>query len=170
MDVTTRTNIVAAAVVAAGPQGDDLGTWAAKVQSNAIEIALMAENDSEVAKVLNVIQGASDANNKTAKAFTGTVISVKKEASSTRGVVTLHTGTDRVKEGLAEGQEQVRTERTDNPAGLAMAKKMQGLKGHKVLVFVEIEEYGNGAGKVRVLRHVRDLGVDPEFAEQPKSA
>lgn len=165
MDVTTRTNIVAAAVVAAGPQGDDPATWAAQVQSNAIEIALMAENDSDIAKVLDVIQGASDPNNKVAKAFTGTVLTVKRESSSTRGLVTLHTGTDRVKEGVPEGAEQVRTERTDNPNGLAMAKKMQMLKGHKVLVYVEIEEFNGGAGKVRVLRHVRDLGVDPAYAE-----
>lgn len=93
------------------------------------------------------------------KVFSGTVVDVKKEQSSTRGLVTLNTGTDREKDGLNAGEEQVRTERTDNPEGLAMAKKVRELKGRRVLVWVEVEEIKGGSSKVRVLRHIQDIGV-----------
>jgi len=54
------------------------------------------------------------------------------------------------------GKEKVRTERTDNPEGMAMAKRLTELKGHRVLLWIEVEEYDGG--KVRVVRHVEDLG------------
>lgn len=92
------------------------------------------------------------------KVFSGTIVDIKKEQSSTRGLITINTGTDREKEGVPAGCEQIRTERTDNPEGKAMAKKVQGLKGNRVLVWVEVEEIKGGQSKVRVLRHVQDLG------------
>lgn len=85
---------------------------------------------------------------------------IAKEHSSTRGVVTLHTGTER----SDDGNEQIRTERTDNPVGLAMAKQVKDLVGHKVVVWVEVEQTKNGQSKVRVLRHVEDRGVDRDDA------
>ncbi len=95
------------------------------------------------------------------KVFSGIVRDVKKEQSSTRGVITLHTGTDRATDGVPAGCEQVRTERTDNPEGLAMARKVKSLIGHRVLVWVEVEEFttGNVTKKMRVVRHTEDRGV-----------
>jgi hypothetical protein len=43
-----------------------------------------------------------------------------------------------------------------------MAKKVQSLKGHKVLVYVQLETMKGSDRKVRVLRHVVDKGVDSE--------
>lgn len=157
MDNSTRINVISAAVIAAGPVGEDRSAWQAQVQENAVNIAVMASDTSQIAKALASIENA--------KVFSGTVVSVKKETSSTRGVITLNTGTDRAKEGVAEGCEQVRTERTDNIMGRNMALKMRDLIGHRVLVWVEVEEYNNGAGKVRVLKHVEDLGVDLTVAQ-----
>lgn len=138
--------------------------------------AALAQGDQIAAAVAAALPGALDAyftNNMTGfvlamdkakdqlgkcKVFTGIVRDVKKEQSSTRGLITLYTGTDRAKDGVPEGCETLRTERTDNPEGLAMAKKVKGLIDHKVTVWVEVEEYGNGSGKVRVLRHVESRG------------
>ena len=138
MDSATRTSIITAAVIAAGPAGEDRADWQFRVQENAVSIAVMAGETSSVAKAIESIEKS--------KVFTGTVVSVKREKSSTRGVITLHTGTDRTKEGVPAGCEQVRTERTDNPIGLSMAKKMKALIGRKVVVWVEVEEFNYGAG------------------------
>lgn len=105
------------------------------------------------------------------KAFTGTVVAVAKEQSSTRGVITLNTGTERenkdsiTKQPLPAGQEQIRTERTDNPGGKALAIKSRNLIGHKVVVWIEVESVPGKDFKVRVLRHIQDLGVDPSFTQ-----
>ncbi|GAB2733899.1 hypothetical protein [Nocardioides pakistanensis] len=159
MDSATRTNITAAAVMSAGPVTayEDRAAYNAAVHENAVSIAIMASESGSIGKALTQIENC--------KIFSGTVVSVKKEKSSTRGVITLNTGTDRAREGVPEGCEQVRTERTDNPIGLAMARKMREMIGHRVLVWVEVEEINNGANKVRVLRHAEDLGVDPAMAE-----
>lgn len=162
MDSSTRMNVIAAAVTAAGPVGEDRAAWQAAVQELAIGITVMASETSQIAKAIESIENS--------KVFKGTVMSVKKETSSTRGIVTLHTGTDRVKDGVPAGCEQVRTERTDNPVGLAMAKKMREMIGNSVLVWVEVEEYNNGAGKVRVLRHAEILGADLGYDEKVAAA
>lgn len=99
------------------------------------------------------------------KHFSGVLLNVQKEASSTRAVLTLETGTDREskdsisKEVLPAGQEQVRSERTDSSdAGRALAMQAKSLVGHRVLVTVHLEAMSNGKGKVRVLQDIRDLG------------
>lgn len=152
MDSNTRTAVVAAAVTAAGPVGDNPAAWQARVQQNAVSIAVMASEKHEIAKAIEAIEES--------KVFTGTVVGVKKEKSSTRGVITLFTGTDRAREGVPEGCEQVRTERTDNPNGMAMAMSVREMVGQRVKVWVEVEEYNNGAGKVRVLRHFEAQGQE----------
>lgn len=153
MDVNQRTAVVTAAVAAVGPVAEN---WEAAVTSKAVEIAVMLGENSDVSKAINSIENC--------KIFTGTVTAVTKEQSSTRGIITLFTGTEQTRDGIPAGHEQVRTERTDNPVGRALAIKARELIGHKVTVWVEVEAYNNGAGKVRVLRHIADRGVDPTYA------
>lgn len=97
------------------------------------------------------------------KTFVGVVTGVQKEQSSTRGIITLHTGTTRATKGVPEGHEQVRTDRTDSGiSGRALAIKAKSLIGHRVAVHVELEEFQNKQNetvKVRVLRHIEDLGI-----------
>lgn len=97
------------------------------------------------------------------KKFVGVITEVKKEQSSQRGVITLHTGTEQVRPGVPAGHEQVRTDRTDSGgSGRALALKARSLIGHRVLVYVEVEEFikkDKTPGKARVLRHVEDLGL-----------
>jgi hypothetical protein len=114
--------------------------------------------DQLVSDVADQVVKIQDAIAKSDKSFIGTVLSVKKEESSTRAIVTLHTGTDRD----PDGNETVRTDRTDDPDGSLMAKKVQSLKGHKVRVYVQLETMKGSDRKVRVLRHVVDKGVDSE--------
>jgi hypothetical protein len=114
--------------------------------------------DQLVSDVADQVVKIQDAIAKSDKSFIGTVLSVKKEESSTRAIVTLHTGTDRD----PDGNETVRTDRTDDPDGSLMAKKVQSLKGRKVRVYVQLETMKGSDRKVRVLRHVVDKGVDSE--------
>lgn len=156
MDDATRAQIVVAAVTVAGPVGDDLLAWQVGVAEQAARIVAMTSSEHTISKM---IEGTA-----AAKVFTGTVLRVEKEASSTRGLVTLKT---RVHAEFApDGTEKVRTDRTDNPYGLSMARRMRSLIGHRVTVWVENEKMASGSGKTtRVLRHVEDLGVE-ESGEQ----
>lgn len=130
-----------------------------------VAAALPAAMDTYIAaNAFGIVKQMDTAREQIAKAktFIGTVTDVKKEQSSTRGVITLFTNTEQARDGLPAGHEQVRTDRTDSGvAGKALALKARSLIGHRVLVHVEIEEYQgkNGPGKVRVLRHLEDLGV-----------
>lgn len=188
MDQNLSTAITAAAVTATGPQtaftqvvtapnGEtmtvvDPAAWQAAVVGNAIQIAVMASESGAVGRALKQIEES--------KVFTCTVVSVEKEARSTRGFVIVHTGTERAAKDmrgnpLPEGFEVFRTERTDSPIGVAMARKIRGLIGHRVLVWVEVEPIpGDAEGrKARVVRHVEDLGVDAEAGSkslQPQPA
>jgi hypothetical protein len=119
--------------------------------------------DQLVSDVADQVVKIQDAIAKSNKSFLGTVVSITKEQSSTRGVVVLHTGTDRSFDGVPAGCETVRTDRTDDPDGLMMARKVRALKGHKVLVYVELESDKNGQRRYRVLRHIVDKGIDNDM-------
>lgn len=147
--MTDTNTIVLAAVAAAGPN-DGSGDYTQRVIDNARQISAYLSEGSVVAKA---VQQMTDA-----KKFVGIIRSIKKENSSTRGYILIETGTDREKEGIPAGHEAVRTERTDNPDGKRMANLVKNdLINHRVLVWVEVEEMKSG-NKVRVLRHVEDLG------------
>lgn len=152
---TENMQIVLTAIQSVGPVGDDRAEWEARVMEQIANVTVMATSDRS-----DFVRQAESM--KSAKTFVGHVVGVRKEASSTRGIVTLFTATDRAKDGIPAGCEEARTERTDNAFGLHTARRLRELIGHKVLVWVEVETYGNGAGKVRVVRHVQDLGLSEE--------
>lgn len=141
--------IILAAATAALPKDDG---YEDRLRTNIAEFAAMANDESYT----KIVQQIADS-----KVFTGIVLGIQKENSSTRGIVTLKT---KVSNFHPNGQETVRTERTDSsPATLALCKHIKdNLIGHKVAVWVEIETYNEGAGKVRVLRHIKDLGPASE--------
>lgn len=152
-----KPQIILAAVNAAGPVGDDPAGWEARVEQLGVQLSAMLDDNSRFSKAIDRVGAA--------KVFRGAVISVRQERSSTRGVVTLSTGTDRsktdaiTKQDLPGGCEQVRTDRTDSAVGLAMARRMTTLIGHDILAWVFLEPYAGGEAKVRVLVNVEDLGV-----------
>lgn len=167
MSESNRNDIILAAINAVG-KPDEGKDWEAEVTMKAIEIAVLTGENSNVAKAVDVIA--------TCKVFKGTVVEVEKEQSSTRGIITLDTGTEReqkhsiTKTVLPAGQEQIRTDRTDGALGKALAIKARGLKFHSVLVWVEVETVPGKDFKVRVLRHIQDLGIDPAYAAQAQAA
>lgn len=133
------------------------------VKANAREIKVMLGDKSRIVAQLNALDKALEPDNDGGKVFVGTIVSVTKEATSQRAQVTLFTGTDRVNEGVAAGCERVRTDRTDNLDGRAIARSAQLLIGHRVTVYVELEQIRGGTNKVRVARHFEDNGVDPAY-------
>ncbi len=151
MEQAEKNQIVIAALSAAGPIGDDAESWNGRVLSLAAQFTAMCAPTSDVSKVIDSVNNS--------KVFTGTVLEIKKEESSTRGLITLKT---KVSEHSPDGTEQVRTERTDSALGLLMARRVRGLVNHRVVVWVEVQTKKGGSGNVRVLTHVEDLGEDAE--------
>jgi hypothetical protein len=115
---------------------DDAATVAydQNLKANARDIKVMLGDKSRIGAQLAALDLAMDADNPGGKVFVGTVLGVTKEKSSTRAIVTLHTGTDRTSDNAPAGAETVRTDRTDNPDGRAIARAAQLLVGHRVTV------------------------------------
>ena len=168
LDQNARAAVLAAAYAAAGPAGTtpaERAKHAARVQLRAVEVAVELSDDKSLFnRALEQVLGPNT------RTFTGTVLSVEDHmgqarngggaVSTTRRQVTFRTRVH--KEYAPDGTEQALTERTDNLVGRAIAKKMESLVGHRVLVWVETEAFTTKAGstrKSRVIRHVVDLGL-----------
>lgn len=166
--VSPYKDIIVAAVNAAGPipmaedgKTPDKYKWNQNVSAAAVDIAVLTSSNSPVAKKLAMLE--------TCKKFVGTIQGVRKEASSTRGLVVMKT---KPSTRTPDGIEMARTERTDsNPETAAFANHLRTLVGHRVLFWIELQEMADGGGKVRVVQHVEDLGLDEQFdAEEAKAA
>ena len=160
MEESQRTQVILSAVTATGPrsEGESRAEWVARVASMAAGITAMCSDRSPLAKVVEQVERS--------KVFQATVLGVTKEQSSTRGIVRLRTSPSQFH---PDGVEEARTERTDTPIGLAMARMIRSeLVGHRVTVWVEVEQINGGAGKVRVIRHIEDLGMARDAEDSPK--
>ncbi len=149
MEQAEKNQIVIAALSAAGPVGEDAEAWDGRVLELASQFTAMLAPTSTVSKIIDSVSNA--------KVFTGTVLAVKKEDTSTRGIVTLKT---KVSEHSPDGTEQARTERTDTPLGLSMARRVRALVGHRVVVWIDVQPIKNSTKKSRVLVNIEDLGLD----------
>lgn len=151
--LTETTAIIAAAVMSVGPMPDQ-NAWEQAVTDRAKAIAQFASPKSPVAQVVQAMLSPST------KVFTGTIVGGQMEQSSKRLFVILDTDSSRKNNGLGGsqlpmGQEGVRTDRTDTPAGAAMAHKVRTMKGQKVRVWVYMEPTGNPERPTsRVLKHI----------------
>ena len=162
-DLASRAAIIGAAASLAG-KGAHLG----EVMDQAARIASMTCDRSAVAQVVDAIT------NPDSKVLVGHVIGVRKDPKSTRGVILLWTGTtltykykiDGAEYTAPEGVEVVRTDRTDDNSGYGkrLALRLRDLIGHKVTVWVAMEEVVGSAdnNKTRVVKHVLDLGLSEE--------
>lgn len=166
IDKAVRESIIIAAITGAGPVGDNAEEWEAKVLRGARKItAVLTDTDSVFAKAIDEIEEGGK--------FVSLVSMVKKEASSTRGIVYFQdapraengqVGTPRYTfeqiaaihqeqtaaraagkkpDALPDGLEAIRTERTDTVDGRMMALEAQSLIGHRVLVYKTIEQVKN---------------------------
>lgn len=154
MDDALRTQIVLAAVQAAGPADPaDLAGWQARVADSAAAITAACHPGSQISKVVEQVA--------VSKTFMATVLKVEREDSTTRALVTLRSAPN---EHHPDGVESVRTERTDNPVGRSMARRLVKLVGHRVTLWVELEQMANSTHRARVVRHVEDCGIDLNVA------
>ena len=161
MDPTLRAQIVLGAVNAATAklvaltaqaagdtaESDRLPDLEALIAQSAAEITAAVDPKSTLSRLIDAVHGS--------KVFTAVITEVVKEQSSTRGLVTLRA---RPSQFHPDGIEQARTERTDSPEGLLMARTLRALTGHRVALWIEEQTTGDGARKVRVIQQVKDLG------------
>lgn len=148
-DEALITQAILAAVNLTATDGEGSDEWVARCQEHLARIMAMVAPDSAISRFARGVMNA--------KVFSGTVVGLEKEVSSTRAIVTLRT---RPSDHNPDGFEKVRTDRTDSDYGLRMARRARSLVGHRVLVWVEIETMAKGDRKVRVLRHIEDAGLD----------
>ncbi|MGW8777578.1 hypothetical protein ACWGNM_05845 [Streptomyces sp. NPDC055796] len=91
-----------------------------------------------------------------AKQFTATLLDVRVEASSTRGVLVLRNTS-------GELEQPIRTDRGDSEAGRAMIERARALIGHRVRVYRLNERMAsNPKLEVRIVVHLADFGLDTD--------
>lgn len=166
LDSKTRTDLLLAAMNAVGtvtePTTNSKGTvvasvqetWQHLVEQKAMQILTMGSEGSQFARTLDVVATAHNRDYKGSKAFSAVIKGVELEKSSRRLVVTLRANG-------ADEDEFVRTDRTDTGRGAMMAREANALVGHRAMVYIEMEETSAGR-KVRILRHLSDLGPNQE--------
>lgn len=166
LDSKTRSDLLLAAITAVGqvtePTTNSNGavvasakeTWEHLVEQKAMELLVMGSESSRFSRALDVIATAHDKQIDTSKAFSTVIRDIEFHAKSKRVVVTLRAND-------ADEDEVVRTDRTDTGRGALMARQVKALVGHRVMVYIEMERMTNG-NKVRILRHLTDLGPNQE--------
>ncbi|MCC3292850.1 hypothetical protein [Arthrobacter sp. zg-Y1110] len=153
LETKDRNEIILAAVNMTGPVGEDLVDWNTRLRANTKKLTILLGENSNLAKTIEMVQGC--------KVFSGTVLHVAKEASSKRGFVGLKTTPSKFNE---DGVESVRTEITENnPEALEFCRQIRSLEGHRVLVWVEMQTNEDATRKFRILQHIEDLGIDPDY-------
>ena len=164
---TSNRDLILAAVSLAGPVPEDEAgvpdkeAWNDKVRAHALDLFGLTSEYSPLSKLLNTLQGPNT------KKFVGVLEGVLKENSTTRAFVAMRT---QVSKYAQDGIEVARTERTDaGPEHVEFARKLVGLRGHRLLFWVEMQETAEGQ-KVRVLRHVEDLGLADDWDEEKGKA
>ncbi|MGP5048049.1 hypothetical protein [Glutamicibacter ardleyensis] len=118
---------------------------------------------NEKSKVVQKIRALNGQDGTEIKHISGVVLGVRKEASSTRGILFLKT--EPHERWNKRGIEIARTERMDS-SGLALkiSRELRELVGHKIVATVEVRMAGDF--KVRVLSHYTVTGRDPHFYSQ----
>lgn len=152
MTQLTHEEIALAAINSAGPViNGDLADWQTRVAAQARTITVMLGESSAVMKTISNIAES--------KSFVATIVAAEKEQSSNRMKVTLAAKTGRSETEVA------RSERLEQAEGKAIAHQLWSLMFHRVIVHIQLEQMSGSDNKVRVVRYVEDLGVDPEHAD-----
>ncbi|MGN7187015.1 hypothetical protein [Microbacterium enclense] len=153
LDTQAQQSIVIAAAILAGPTGTEQD-----VASHVGRIAGYLSEGSLAMNAFAAIEKRDENVIKTKGGFPATIIGIDKETTSTRAVVLLKT---KPSKWHPNSQEFIRTQRTDNAEGLAQARALQGLIGHRVFITAVLE--GTGDVNVRIIRSCEDKGVDPDY-------
>lgn len=158
LSAETRQSLILGAVSMAGPVGEDSLAWESTVMKNVKRLTGMMSEYSPVGKVITMLEES--------KKFPATVLYLGKEPKTNRGFVVLKT---KPSDQNPEGIETARTEIVDwaGKAGESyeFAKHVRSLTGHRVFVYIEMQEAKTSGRKVRILQHIEDLGVDTFLEE-----
>lgn len=151
--MSTTAEIIYAAIASVEPLARDESEvdYERRVKKQASDIYIMTQDRSPISQHLATLEKC--------KVFTAVITDVKKEKSSTRGVVTLKTRPSKENEKGVETARTDRTENDKNSEGTAMARRLVELKGHRVLLWIYLEPMGSSGRTVRVVKHVVDLGT-----------
>jgi len=150
-------SVIAAAVAAAGPMGNNPGAWKGKINNAIPAVAAMMHETTRQWRIAEEVLGAS--------VFHATYVSHEIEESSTRVVVQIDTG--KATKNYPDGIEPIRSNRTDNAQGRHMLERLERLEpGQEMMVWKAMESMGEGAdaNKVRVLVHFEPL---PKRTDSP---
>lgn len=144
-----RRSIILGAVSMAGPITEDVENWDRTVRNGIKRLSSMLGENSGESRLISMLDEA--------KKFPATVLYVGKENTSGRGFIVLKTKPSKHNE---EGVETCRTEIIkDNEEARALCRWLREIKGHRVLVYLEMQETKSGQ-KVRIIQHAEDLGED----------
>ncbi|MEU3399462.1 hypothetical protein [Streptomyces filamentosus] len=135
--------LAAARAVGPCPPGEE-AAWTEAVRTTAVTLYTLADT---VGQDL----GRLDA----AKQFTATLLGVRVEATSTRGILVVRNTSGEL--------EHLRTDRGDSDAGRVMIDRARALVGHRVRVYRLNEQMaGNATRQVRTVVHLTDYGPDTD--------
>lgn len=141
-------DLVIAAVHAVGPcPAGEEADWTDRVRERERAVGLYVLGDTV---------GQDIARLDAAKQFTATLLDVKVESSSTRGVLVLRNTS-------GELEQPIRTDRGDCEAYRAMIERARALIGHRVRVYQLNERMAsNPKLEVRIVVHLADFGLDTD--------
>lgn len=135
--------LAAARAVGPCPPGEE-AAWTNQVRARAIHLYTLADTVGQDLQRLDA-----------AKQFTATLLSLRLEDTSTRGVLVVRNTSGEL--------EQLRTDRGDSDAGRAMIERARALVGHRLRVYrVNEQMAGNPKMQVRTVVHLTDYGPDTD--------
>src|SRR5215203_4572206 len=156
------TTLLPLAVQASGGMrpGEDRPNYLNRVRQLAVDLWLETSAESETVRRVAELAAC--------RTFPAVLLGVRIEPSTTRAVLTLRSwGPD------GERQEEIRTDRADDPRGVQTLELARGLVGHRVTVY-KLEETGRSPRlRYRCAKHLVDLGPaapDPDQAPAPAPA
>lgn len=154
--MTTQDVILQAVRLAGSPDSfESRDAWLGEVYWQVGQLSHLLADDA-LARVAEVVASARDKGDESSKCFTGTLVGLKREASSSRMVLRLRT---RPSDRNPDGVESVRTEPAWTAAGTDVAERLRAMRNHRLLVYVDMQRMKDG-NRVRVLSTFVDLGLD----------
>ncbi|QKV98227.1 hypothetical protein HUT19_41645 (plasmid) [Streptomyces sp. NA02950] len=135
--------LAAARAVGPCPPGEE-AAWTEQVRARAVHLYTLADTVSGDLQRLD-----------SAKQFTATLLTVRVEATSTRGILVVRNTSGEL--------ERLRTDRGDSDAGRAMIERARALVGHRLRVYRLNEQMASNAKlQVRTVVHLTDHGPDTD--------
>lgn len=135
--------LAAARAVGPCPPGEE-ASWSERVRAQAINLYTLADGIGLELQRLDA-----------AKQFTATLLTVRIEVTSTRGLLVVRNTSGEL--------EHLRTDRGDTDAGRAMIERARTLVGHRLRVYRLNEQMASNAKlQVRTVVHLTDFGPDTD--------